>query len=183
MVRTFEHFRRCIGLRDKYIARSLQRLGDNPRDHDGNFKGIAEGFADVSGVKPNVDLTSARALESLYEPWKIYPKPPPPHWHFSPKKDVFTADGHVTPGDEEFDFSTCQIPGPQSWEFEIDSKGVYQVYLTAAGACRFVLLSIHLTIYLKPQINSRSLRFRLSGNTSLISTTFLRSYLTAPPKA
>ncbi|KIJ17660.1 hypothetical protein PAXINDRAFT_129917 [Paxillus involutus ATCC 200175] len=142
MVRTFEHFRRCIGLRDKYIARSLQRLGDNPRDHDGNFKGIAEGFADVSGVKPNVDLTSARALESLYEPWKIYPKPPPPHWHFSPKKDVFTADGHVTPGDEEFDFSTCQIPGPQSWEFEIDSKGVYQVYLTAAASDKQPLFEI-----------------------------------------
>ncbi|KAF8843329.1 AMP deaminase [Paxillus ammoniavirescens] len=142
MIRTFEHFKRCLGLRDKYIARSLQRLGDNPRDHDGNFKGIAEGFADVSGVKPNVDLTSAQALESLYEPWKIYPKPPPPHWHFSPKKDVFTADGHVTPGDDEFDFSTCQIPGPQSWEFEIDSKGVYQVYLTAAASDKQPLFEI-----------------------------------------
>ncbi|KAF9220932.1 AMP deaminase [Gyrodon lividus] len=127
MARTFELFQRCLELRDKYITKSLQRLGDNPRDHDGHFRGIVEGFADVSCVKPNVDFTNAHALKSPYQPWEIYPRPPPPHWHFSVKKDVFTADGHVASRDDEFEFTKCQIPGPQSWEFEIDDKGVYQV--------------------------------------------------------
>ncbi|KAH7885397.1 hypothetical protein F5I97DRAFT_1928781 [Phlebopus sp. FC_14] len=128
MTRTFQLFQRCLELRDKYIARSLQRLGDNPRDHDGHFHGIVEGFAEVSGVKPNTDFAKAKLRESPYQPWKMYPKPPPPHWHFTSKEKIVTADGFVTPEDEEFQFANCEIPGAQSWSFAIDDKGVYQVY-------------------------------------------------------
>ncbi|KIJ64424.1 hypothetical protein HYDPIDRAFT_89984 [Hydnomerulius pinastri MD-312] len=131
MAHTFQQFHRCLELRDKYIARSLQRLGDNPRDHDGHFNGIAEGFADVSGVTPNANFAKVKVTESPYQPWCIYPKPPPPHWHFTAKQNVVTSDGGVTPQDDEFDFSKCQIPGPQSWNFALDDKGVYQVYSTA----------------------------------------------------
>ncbi|KAF8555256.1 AMP deaminase [Imleria badia] len=130
MARTFKLFQRCLELRDKYIAKSLQRLGDNPRDHDGHFDGIAEGFAGVSGVQPDVDFAKARVAESPYKAWKIYPKPPPPHWHFTAKHDAPAPDGRVTTEDEEFDFSTCPIPDSHPWEFRIDDKGVYQVYFT-----------------------------------------------------
>lgn len=133
MAHTFKLLQGCLELRDKYIAKSLQRLGDNPRDHDGHFNGIVEGFAGVSGVQPNIDLTRAKATKSPYEAWKIYPRPPPPHWHFNAKHDARAPDGHVSAEDEEFDFSTCQIPDSHPWEFRIDDKGVYQVYSTAAG--------------------------------------------------
>ncbi|KAF8443038.1 hypothetical protein L210DRAFT_3643926 [Boletus edulis BED1] len=132
MAHTFKMFRHCLELRDKYIAKSLQRLGDNPKDHDGHFNGIAGGFAGVSGVQPDVDFANARVSESPYKPWKIYPKPPPPHWNFSAKHDAPAADGHPTTENDQFDFSTCQIPGSHPWEFRIDDRGVYQVYSTAA---------------------------------------------------
>ncbi|TFY66445.1 hypothetical protein EVG20_g4651 [Dentipellis fragilis] len=54
----FAVFRRCLELRDKYIALSLQRLGDNPRDHDGVFHGLPAGTTDVSGVHPDVDIAT-----------------------------------------------------------------------------------------------------------------------------
>ena len=131
-------FQRCLELRDKYITKSLQRLGDNPRDHDGVFHGAAEGLADVSTVKPDADLSLATSTESPYKPWVIYPKPPPPHWHFTAKETIISADSRVTP-DDEFDFSQCHIPGSHEWDFEIDDKGVYQVYTNASG--NFVSLS------------------------------------------
>ncbi|KAJ8593963.1 AMP deaminase [Rhizopogon salebrosus TDB-379] len=126
-----QSFQRCLELRDKYIAKSLQRLGDNPRDHDGVFQGVASGFADVSGVKPDADLSSVVCTGSPHQPWTIYPKPPPPHWHFTAKETIISADGQVTP-DSQFIFSQCQIPGNDEWEFEIDDKGVYQVYANAS---------------------------------------------------
>lgn len=133
MSRTFKLLQHCLTLRDKYIARSLQRLGDNPRDHDGHFHGIAEGFAGVTGVQPNVDFDRARVAESPYEAWRIFPKPPPPHWTFNTKHDTPATEGHVSPEEEEFDFSNCHIPESHSWEFRIDERGVYQVYSNTLG--------------------------------------------------
>lgn len=118
--------------------KSLQRLGDNPRDHDGVFHGVVEGLADVSGVKPDANLSSAASTESPYKPWTIYPKPPPPHWQFTAKETVMSADGRITP-DGQFNFSQCQIPGNHEWDFEIDDKGVYQVYSSANGNFLFFL--------------------------------------------
>ncbi|KAG2155810.1 AMP deaminase, partial [Suillus bovinus] len=123
-------FQKCLELRDKYITKSLQRLGDNPRDHDGVFHGVAEGLADVSGIKPDVKQSLAASADSPHEPWVIYPKPPPPHWQFTAKETVISADGRITP-DNQFNLSHCQIPGNHEWEFEIDDKGVYQVYTNA----------------------------------------------------
>lgn len=126
--RVFQLFQRALELRDKYIFKSLQRLGDDPRHHDDHFHGITEGYADVAGVKPDANFASARAEYSTCQPWKIYPKPPPPHWRFNSKKQAAaTADG-LDNLEEEFEFDKCDIPSPHDWTFELDDKGVYQIY-------------------------------------------------------
>ncbi|KAF8644681.1 hypothetical protein AX16_008341 [Volvariella volvacea WC 439] len=199
-------FQRCLELRDKYIIKSKQRLGDNPRDHDGHFDldeeqlGLREGVMDVSGVKPDagpwgnvagvgvgaVDLNNNNAgggrgsaavsdggisplasvpdvkaavkageeqeKKARCQPWKIYPKPPPPHWHYVDKETVVSHEefqqGHVHRdpngghkkeweggGRDEFRFEALEIPGvDEGWSFEIDDKGVYQVYAPQSQA-------------------------------------------------
>ncbi|KAG2151423.1 AMP deaminase [Suillus clintonianus] len=141
LARVVQSFQKCLELRDKYITKSLQRLGDNPRDHDGVFHGVVEGLADVSGVKPDVNQALAASPKSPHKPWDIYPKPPPPHWHFTAKETAISADGRVTP-DDQFNFSQCQIPGNHDWEFEIDDKGVYQVYTNAEAEIKKPLFDI-----------------------------------------
>jgi AMP deaminase len=44
----YDSFWRCLDLRDKYMLKSLQRLGDDPRDHDGVFHGLSPALADFS---------------------------------------------------------------------------------------------------------------------------------------
>ncbi|KAJ7575108.1 hypothetical protein C8J56DRAFT_1007804 [Mycena floridula] len=128
LVNIFSSLQKCLSLRDKYIARSLQRLGDNPRDHDGVFPGVDEDMADVSGMRPDADFTHNRPPEQPGEKWKIYPKPPPPHWHWTDKFKVVSSDGDAVKGNDEFEFSQCEIPGEHPWGFKIDERGVYQVY-------------------------------------------------------
>ncbi len=108
---------------------SKQRLGDNPRDHDGIFTGLGEEIAGPSGVRPDADYSPKPGPINMFEPWKIYPRPPPPHWHW--KGDESSAPDSVgarVPEPEEFDFSQCHIPGADDREFRIDDRGVYQVY-------------------------------------------------------
>ncbi|KAL4245706.1 metallo-dependent hydrolases superfamily protein [Abortiporus biennis] len=122
-----ESFRKCLELRDKYMLVSGQRLGFNPKDHDGSFNGLPDQVSDVNGLRPDVDYNNFQEPEeSSFHKWHIYPRPPPPHWHWSDKLNGPTHSS--TPGDEEFEFSTCEIPGEHEWSFEIDEKGVYQVY-------------------------------------------------------
>jgi AMP deaminase len=126
------------------MAISLQRLGDNPRDHDGVFKGFAHDVGGVSGVRPDAYAAlreangdqahpELREEEKKFRPWKIYPAPPPPHWHWTDKPTMNTSvdgkpevieDGH---GDK-FDFKKCEIPEADRWVYKIDDKGVFQVY-------------------------------------------------------
>jgi AMP deaminase len=119
----FQSLQTCLDLRDKYIRKSRQRLGDNPRDHDGHFGGLDDDIADVSGVRPNATFNGHRS--SPFEPWKIYPKPPPPHWHPTNKEKVSSRQAQP---DVAFKFEDCSIPGPHSWHFQLDDKGVFQVY-------------------------------------------------------
>lgn len=126
----FGILRQCLDLRDKYIAVSNQRLGDNPRDHDGVFHGIPDGVSDVMGVRPEAASAYAPA-EEQFEPWRIYPRPPAPHWQWTADKEAVSS-GTASPRDV-FDFSQVEIPGAHEWEFEIDDKGVYQVYHDATG--------------------------------------------------
>lgn len=130
---------------------SLQRLGDNPKDHDGTFKGFdSEGDGDiggVSGARPDAYaklqknkqatstsqfMTDVNATPSQFIPWRIYPKPPPPHWHWKDKEAALAAG---LPPEEQFEFAKCIIPGKQAIgpnqtvrTFRLDDTGVFQVY-------------------------------------------------------
>ena len=140
----FGLLRQCLNLRDKYMAASNQRLGDNPRDHDGIFHGIPEGISDVMGVRP--EATSAYTpAEKQFEPWRIYPRPPPPHWKWTADKEAVLSE--TAPLRDVFDISQIEIPEAHQWEFDIDDKGVYQVYHDTTGKAipyswRFIELSV-----------------------------------------
>jgi len=112
------------------MSRSLQRLGDDPRDFDGHLQPIVEQYADVCGVRPDAPLSAISTSQvsgPTFTPWSIYPEPPPPHWHWKDKM-VVNPDGTTKAGDE-FHFEKCVIPGPlEGWSFKLDKKGVYQVY-------------------------------------------------------
>ncbi|KAH9985064.1 AMP deaminase [Russula compacta] len=120
-----ELLRKCLYLRDKYMAVSNQRLGDNPRDHDGVFHGIAEDSSDVMGVRPEA-TGSYEYREEQFEPWRIYPRPPPPHWHWT--ADQPTVSSGTAPPCDMFNFAQVEIPDAHEWVFDIDDKGIYQVY-------------------------------------------------------
>ncbi|KAI0074054.1 AMP deaminase [Panus rudis PR-1116 ss-1] len=119
----FESLKKCLALRDKYMLVSGQRLGFNPKDHDGTFNGLPDDVSDVAGVKPTVDPHAIPEVKSNFAPWRIYPKPPPPRWHFQEKRIMDLEDE-----EEEFIFENCEIPGKDDFDFAIDEKGVYQVY-------------------------------------------------------
>jgi AMP deaminase len=118
---------------------SRQRLGDNPRDHDGRFEGLDDAHADVSGARPDVDYVGNKPEGwGSFEPWVIYPRPPPPRWHWSDKETLERrgSEGKEVGGgggDGEFRFEECWIPEGHEWGFEIDEKGVYQVYEDVEG--------------------------------------------------
>ncbi|PPQ82299.1 hypothetical protein CVT26_013962 [Gymnopilus dilepis] len=135
-----QSLQKCLELRDKYMFKSRQRLGDDPRDYDGLFSPLPDEYADVSGVRPdmpipwNMENATVRSQDDSFEPWNIYPKPPPPHWHWKDKTAV-SADGTPKSGDDEFRFEDCVVPGEhEGWSFGIDVKGVFQVYDEAKGA-------------------------------------------------
>lgn len=109
---------------------SGQRLGFNPKDHDQTFFGLPDEVSDVSGVRPDADIGSINAPTSAtFSPWRIYPKPPPPHWHWKDKNLV----SHDPSEDEEFIYEECEVPGSDNWDFEIDERGVFQVYQDTKG--------------------------------------------------
>lgn len=126
-----DKFGRCMDLRDKYVRLSSQRLGDNPRDHDGVFAGFTDPdvSADVSGVRNDYSTAPGpMAKESRFQPWKVYPRPPAPHWHWRDPHAPPKAEGQAPTDPEEFDFAKCEIPGSHDWVYRMDDHGVYQVY-------------------------------------------------------
>jgi AMP deaminase len=114
------------------MFKSRQRLGDDPRHHDGHFPGLDDKRSDVSGVRPDANFAENRPPIHLFKPWKIFPRPPPPHWHWTDTEKVVSSDGTKASKDE-FLFEECEIPGPHPWTYELDDKGVYQVYDQAQG--------------------------------------------------
>lgn len=179
-----ESFRKCLELRDKYMRVSGQMLGFNPKDHDEHFTGLDDRVVDVAGVRPDVDLTSEEP-SSPFTPWKIYPRPPPPHWHWAEKGAV-----HHTPSeleDEEFVFENCQIPGPDAngWDFDVDERGVYQVYDSTPGEYISSIIYNIFSILFRCQRKTRSQSSisLLSESTMLTSNTFWVSLQTVPQKA
>lgn len=138
---------KCLELRDKYMIKSRQRLGDDPRDYDGKFKPLGDDYADVSGVRPDIPPPSGpseiQSQKNAFHPWSIYPRPPPPHWHWK-DKGIVSADGTTRSGDDEFEYEKCEIPGEHlGWSYAIDVKGVFQVYDDSKGE---FLLSVFFAI-------------------------------------
>lgn len=104
------------------MAVSLQRLGDDPRHFDGAFTGSAGS---------DTALETPQSNNPPFKPWKIYPPPPPPHWKFKASNTHKPEISHThddNDGDIPFEFSNCEIPGKGAWEWEMDEKGVFQVY-------------------------------------------------------
>ncbi|CUA68768.1 AMP deaminase [Rhizoctonia solani] len=111
----YSSLQRCLELRDKYMSVSLQRLGDDPRHYDGDNSG-------------DVVLGDSESKHPHFKSWNIYPPPPPPHWKFKPHNASAPEISHTQDGDVPFDYSTCEIPSRMPWEWEIDEKGIFQVY-------------------------------------------------------
>ncbi|KAJ3916927.1 hypothetical protein F5877DRAFT_45637 [Lentinula edodes] len=131
LLHMFQSLQKCLELRDKYMTKSRQRLGDNPRDYDGDFMGLNDECAGVSGVRPDANFAANQPPPWSPERWAIYPPPPPPHWHWTDMQQVISSDGRRSP-EGEFNFKECHIPEGDSKEFAIDDTGVYQVYDNAA---------------------------------------------------
>jgi AMP deaminase len=115
------------------MFKSCQRLGDNPRDHDGVFKGLNDAITDVSGVRPESDHLQAPPAASPFKPWKIYPSPPPPRWQFSDERAAIRVDGTAERVNDDVD---SQMPGEHPFIFKIDDTGVFHVYETLDGMPR-----------------------------------------------
>jgi hypothetical protein len=196
--RIFQALRRCLELRDKYMGCSLQRLGDNPQDFDD------EDLPPHPESGPYYEATAGDAIPPSEEPrkfakWRIYPRPPPPRWHWTDTSQGQVPEHHdkerIVQEMEEFEFEKCEIPGAcdKGWTFKMDDKGVYQIYTktalegssSEAKTCkRSILDSIVLLKDLQhpargPNLNSGYLR---SGNTIWISTTFSAPYRTGLPR-
>ena len=93
---------------------------------------MEEDVQDVAGIRPDAELPIHDKQTKQYKPWKIYPKPPPPHWHWKGKKPA-SSTSTVEHTEEEFDFNKFDIPGADRVGFELDDKGVYQVYEDVTG--------------------------------------------------
>ncbi|KAL7414079.1 AMP deaminase [Mrakia frigida] len=135
----YNSFQKCLDLRDKYMSASLQRLGDNPRDHDGDFAGFTpetSHHADVVSLKPSTAHLAQPSSSDSTKAWKIYPAPPPPHWHWRSKAKPGEEDGenHELDKDEVFEKEACEIPGEAGGkeetarDFVLGEDGVYAVF-------------------------------------------------------
>lgn len=114
----YTNVQKVLDLRHKYLRLSLQGSTDNPKD-------------DPS--------------------WKIYPKPPPPVWVDAGSEPM--TDSQILNKQHEareaskklgqnvgwdFDMDECEVPGPDEYYYELDPRGVYQVYESKTG-----MFSIH----------------------------------------
>ncbi|WWC99694.1 AMP deaminase [Kwoniella sp. B9012] len=144
----YASFARCLDLRDKYMELSNQRLGDNPKDHDGTFHGFTpRSFGDVMGLKAEVEQDACEgpsAAENDELPtWNIYPPPPPPHWHWKPSQGSVMPEPTSSDGTEmtktttstsikdnqTFKIEDCQIHEEDKQHiFQMNDEGVFTVY-------------------------------------------------------
>jgi hypothetical protein len=177
---------------------SLQRLGDDPRDHDAAYIPLRPDLCDVARLRPDMTETqweemvsyasSDASMQCKAMPWKVYPPPPPPHWHPNLKdekpSETPQSRKHVS-GHEEFDFAECDIPGADEWEYALDEKGVFQVYASKSGMLRDVMSTISLPLMCSQILHSRSLtsKYLPFVNISWTWTIFSVSYRMAQRRA
>ena len=147
MLTSSASFAKCLELRDKYMELSNQRLGDNPRDRDGQFCGFTPpAAADIAGLKADLDPEDCETGPTDEQPstpaWKIYPPPPPPHWHWKPAEDgvkVEESSSHTSGlggsgtssggrDSHAFKMEECEIPEMDARSFALNDEGVYEVW-------------------------------------------------------
>lgn len=144
-------FAKCLSLRDKYMELSNQRLGDNPRDHDGTFRGFKGDGADVFGLKSDLDPAGCELPpdRSVAPKWQMNPPPPPPHWKWDGARpehaehakrapaehdDKTVTENKQTTQTPEFDRAACEIPDQDaSRDFVMNDEGVYVVVESGGG--------------------------------------------------
>ncbi|WWC86266.1 AMP deaminase [Kwoniella dendrophila CBS 6074] len=143
----YASFARCLDLRDKYLELSNQRLGDNPKDHDGTFHGFTpKSSGDVMGLKAEVQQDtcegSSAAENDELPTWNIYPPPPPPHWRWKPSNEGVMPEPTSSDGTTQ-DTAASSSQQPQSFKvedcviqeedkqhvFHLNDEGVFTVYL------------------------------------------------------
>lgn len=148
----YSSFQSCLDLRDKYMRLSRQRLEDDPRSYDGEFWCDDVDPSSSSATPPSQGADGSndhiRRAEAPFPPWKIYPEPPRPHWEPAPSSAHSLPDSawKVSEGEDkpqkknEFVFGECELPGRvetgsgRGWDFEMDERGVYQVYDPTASS-------------------------------------------------
>jgi AMP deaminase len=136
------------------MSASLQRLGDDPRDHDGLFTSLPPVNSNSRPFSPHTSPEVTTTGNSKLEPWKIYPPPPSPHWKFkAPNARAPEASHPHEDGDVPFEFSKCEIPTAGPWEWEMDERGVFQVYENATGMLSLIRTGV---ITEKCRVSSRS---------------------------
>ncbi|ORY81929.1 hypothetical protein BCR37DRAFT_379834 [Protomyces lactucae-debilis] len=94
----YTSLRKCIELRHKYLGKSLQREGDNPKDDDASWE-----------VYPPLPPPA-------WQPESIDGKP-----------QAFVKPAMEGPPGENFQFDRCKIPEREELNFDMDASGVYQV--------------------------------------------------------
>ncbi|KAI9284706.1 hypothetical protein BC943DRAFT_337992 [Umbelopsis sp. AD052] len=102
----YVNFKKCMDLRDKYMAYSAQRLFDNPKDKD-DWK-----------IYP----------EPLPPSW---PLPPPEEWEKRRQQEARRAADPIGSVGNDFHQQDCSIPPKHEYGFRINSSGVYEVYKTS----------------------------------------------------
>lgn len=119
------------------MAVSNQRLGDNPRDYDGTFRGFKGNEADVFGLKSDAEPNQCElpADRSVAPKWKMNPPPPPPHWKWEGTRpehqDEKAADGERRKSTQtpEFELDKCEIPpADKTRRFQMNDEGVFVIY-------------------------------------------------------
>jgi AMP deaminase len=94
----YASLRKCIELRHKYLGKSLQREGDNPKDDDSQWE-----------VYPPLPPPA-------WQPESVDGKP-----------QAFVKPAMEGLPGENFDFAKCAIPEREELNFDMDTSGVYQV--------------------------------------------------------
>lgn len=108
---------------------SRQRLEDNPLNYDGTFNPAR----DSTSTSTSLDLAPEELQSANQVPkfnkWEIYPPPIPPHWNVGDGDPFAPSRKHPEPYQPpDFKMSECSIPEAHSFTYQMDTKGVFQVY-------------------------------------------------------
>ncbi|CAI2175578.1 11513_t:CDS:10 [Funneliformis geosporum] len=102
----YTRFHKCLDLRDKYMELSLQRLGDNPKDHD---------IWKIYPIPPQPTWNSLSNNSRSFSDDSLSSS-----YYKNEKKGV----------GENFDFEKCEIPEEHEYNFKLNESGVYNVHKT-----------------------------------------------------